>query len=628
MNVDDPYIWMENLEDERVKKFINVENEKLRGYLGNLPNRMVNQIKEYFFKPVLIQARFSPNGFFMLKRVRDRYLLERYFWNDNEPVKILDSKELGEDVILLGFKYYEPINLLLYSMTQAGSDIMTLKIIDLETREVIDELKGSIWSFVFLGERKYFYTRFYRSEKTPDGVDPPATRVLLREYGEDTMVFGEGIGTNYFIDLRDSLDETKALIQVSYGWSWGKIYGGDLRKPDSWHLLYESKDNPVKLIDFVNGYYYFIGYGVKETGGLFRVDEEGNVENVVPEGIYPLESGIASNEEILLQYLVDAVSIVKSYNIKTGEIKTVFDRQYYSYHFHHSIPGKILISRTTFWIPYHLILYENGGGKVILGEEVDGEYVVQEDFAESQDGVKIHYFKFKKINGKGDTALVLGYGGFGISYTPGYIMDLIKLVDDGHTVVLTNLRGGSEYGEKWHKDGMLFKKMNVFNDYISVLEKLRREGYKTVAMGGSNGGLLVGATLNMRPDLIDVALIGYPVLDMLRFHKLYIGRAWVPEYGDPDDPKHREYLLKYSPYHNIDPSKKYPPTLVFTGLHDDRVHPAHALKYVAKMREINAPIYLRVETKSGHMGSSPETRLKERADLLAFIYKTLNLDTS
>ncbi len=219
---------------------------------------------------------------------------------------------------------------------------------------------------------------------------------------------------------------------------------------------------------------------------------------------------------------------------------------------------------------------------------------------------------------------VFGYGGFNISLTPRFFPQVIPFIKRGGSFAMANLRGGSEYGEEWHRAGMRENKGNVFDDFIAVLSKLKGEGYKVAAWGRSNGGLLVSATLTQRPDVMDSALIGYPVIDMLRFHKLYIGSVWIPEYGNPDDPKDREFLLRYSPYHNIDPDKSYPPTLIYTGLHDDRVHPAHALKFFMKMKEVGAPVYMRVETKSGHMGASPETRARELTDLLAFVVKVLS----
>jgi len=219
-----------------------------------------------------------------------------------------------------------------------------------------------------------------------------------------------------------------------------------------------------------------------------------------------------------------------------------------------------------------------------------------------------------------------GYGGFGISLTPGYRPFIEALVRSGFAFVQANLGGGREEGEAWHRAGMLENKRRVFEDYAAVAEHLKMLGCKVAGWGGSNGGLLIGAVETMWPHLLDAALIGYPVLDMLRYHKLYIGRVWVPEYGDLEDPKMRQYLLSYSPYHNIPRDRKLPPTLVYTGLHDDRVHPGHKLKYAAKARKYGRPVYLRVETRSGHSGATAEVKAEEMADMLAFLVKVLGLE--
>jgi prolyl oligopeptidase len=169
------------------------------------------------------------------------------------------------------------------------------------------------------------------------------------------------------------------------------------------------------------------------------------------------------------------------------------------------------------------------------------------------------------------------------------------------------------------------KKPNVFDDYLAILAELKRKGMDVVGLGGSNGGLLMGATMNARPDLFSGVLIGYPVLDMMAYHRLLLGKAWVPEYGDPDNPRDRKFLMKYSPYHNILSGRKYPPVFIYTGLKDDRVHPSHAFKFHAKLKETGANVALRVETKSGHSGTTPETRIRETADKLAFAYQSLGL---
>ncbi|MEM2235126.1 MAG: prolyl oligopeptidase family serine peptidase, partial [Desulfurococcaceae archaeon] len=181
-----------------------------------------------------------------------------------------------------------------------------------------------------------------------------------------------------------------------------------------------------------------------------------------------------------------------------------------------------------------------------------------------------------------------------------------------------------EYGEKWHEAGMKRNKMNVFHDYIAVVEKFKSMGFRVAGFGRSSGGLLIGAVMTLKPSLLDVAAIGYPVLDMLKFHKLYVGAAWIPEYGDPEDRGDREYLLQYSPYHNLKEGEEYPPTIVYTGLYDDRVHPAHALKFYAKMKSFGNNVCLRIEASSGHSGSSPQVLAMEMADVLSFILLNLS----
>ena len=219
--------------------------------------------------------------------------------------------------------------------------------------------------------------------------------------------------------------------------------------------------------------------------------------------------------------------------------------------------------------------------------------------------------------------MLFGYGGFRISITPSFNPTYLPFLEDGGVFAAANLRGGLEFGEDWHRAGMREKKFRVFQDYLAVLAKLKRGGARVVGYGRSNGGLLMGATVNEQPGVFDGVLIGYPVLDMMRYHRLLMGRAWVPEYGNPEDPKDRRFLLKYSPYHHIVARKHYPPVFIYSGLKDDRVHPAHAFKFYAKLKDAGADVALRVETESGHIGTTPEARIREEADKLAFVYKML-----
>ncbi|CAB50058.1 prolyl oligopeptidase family serine peptidase [Pyrococcus abyssi] len=610
--MEDPYIWMENLQDERVLKIVEEENRRFRELVGELSDKLFPEVWEYFSQPSIGMARITKRGIIVSYSEKDRVTVR---WLGGEV--IVDSKELekelNDEVLLQGFTTDEDGKRLAYSFSIGGSDEGITRIIDLETGELLEEIKPSVWNIVFL-DKGYYFARFYRKEKTPDGVNPPAERIFWKDEEGERMVFGEGLTSGYFMSLRKSTDGKFAMLTLTYGWNKAEIYLGPIDKPEEWKKVY-SADVPAEPIDVIDGKLYILTKEGKGLGKVIAV-KDSEVEEIIPEGEFPLEWAVIVKDKILAGRLVHASHKLEVYNLKGEKISEVeFD-----------FPGSLypldkdderaLLRYTSFTVPYRIYEFKDEL-KIVEERKVEGNFKVEEDFAISKDGTRVHYFIVK---GEKDEkkAWVFGYGGFNISLTPRFFPQVIPFLKRGGIFVMANLRGGSEYGEEWHRAGMRENKQNVFDDFIAVLEKLKKEGYKVAAWGRSNGGLLVSATLVQRPDVMDVALIGYPVIDMLRFHKLYIGSVWIPEYGNPDDPKDREFLLKYSPYHNVRP-QEYPPTLIYTGLHDDRVHPAHALKFFMKLKEVNAPVYLRVETKSGHMGASPETRARELTDLLAFV---------
>ncbi len=605
--MEDPLLWMEDLNDPRVKDFIIRENMRLREFLGELPERWYPEIKKYYSLPYLIKASITTSGYFKLYRMEEEYVIMR----DNE--KIITSKELGENIIINNFYVDDSGKYLAVSYSE-GTDEATIKIINLSTGEVVDELRGVIGDIIWI-DNSYYYVKFYRSGKTPDGVDAPATRVFLRSHGEERMVFGEGIPTSHFISLRKDPTDKFAMITVSLGWSRSDIYFGPLKEPEKWRRIYGGN---------------FISYPIGHRDELYILSYEGNgmgkiitpTRTVIEEGEYPIEDAVLLGTRVVVNYLKDASSYLSIFNLR-GQRLSVFE---------FDVPGSVefldtgkkemLFRYTSFAVPYRLYRLARDV-ELVESAEIEGEYTVTEDWAVSRDGTKIHMFLVSKYGTQCSRAIVFGYGGFGISLTPHFYPHIIPFLEKGGCFVVTNLRGGKEYGERWHRAGMRENKQNVFDDYIACLERLKSLGIKTLAWGRSNGGLLVAAALTQRPDLMDGAMIGYPVIDMLRYPKLYIGAAWIPEYGNPDT-EDREFLLRYSPYHNLI-ARNYPPTLIYTGLYDDRVHPAHALKFAKKLREFGAPVYLRVETKSGHIGASQEIRIRELADLMAFASKILEL---
>ncbi len=616
--MDDPYIWMENLNDKRVLKLIEEENRRFREFMGELSEDLFPEVWEYYSIPTLYGAKLTEKGIIAMLKEKDRQVVR---WLDRGI--IIDSKtleeELNDEVLLQGFTADKSGKLLAYSFSIGGADEGVTRIVDLTTGEILEKLKPSVWNLTFL-ENGYYFSRFYRHGETPDGVKAPAVRLFRKDKNGERMVFGEGLDSGYFIGLRKSTDERWAMVTVTFGWNRAEIYVGPIDEPAKWEKVY-SAGLPAEPIDVVNEKLYVLTREGRGLGKVIVIEGE-NVTEVIPESDFPLEWAVMVNNKILAGRLVHASHRIEVYSLEGEKLdETRFD-----------LPGsvypldtngkKILLRYESFTVPYRLYEFDSEL-KLVEKQEVEGEFRVEEDFAVSKDGTKIHYFHVK---GERDEKRVwiFGYGGFNISLTPRFFPQVIPFIKRGGSFAMANLRGGSEYGEEWHRAGMRDNKGNVFDDFIAVIENLKGEGYKVAAWGRSNGGLLISATLTQRPDLMDAALIGYPVIDMLRFHKLYIGSVWVPEYGNPDDPKDREFLLKYSPYHNVDPNKEYPPTLIYTGLHDDRVHPAHALKFFMRLKEVGAPVYLRVETKSGHMGASPETRARELADLLAFVLRTLS----
>lgn len=619
----DSYLWLENLQDPKVKSWFSKRDKASRKLLRSLSMKLIPRMKRYWSIPYTLQVRTSRNGHFALQRDLRNFTISK-IGSDGSMSELVSSKDLGKDVVFQRFNVSDDGNKLAFFYSFAGSDEGISRIVSVKTGEVLDELKGQIDDVVMLADGRYYYGKFYSTEKTPDGIDAPAVRVFLREDDRDEMVFGKGLPTSYFVSLKKSQQSSQALLMVSHGWTRSDVYAGKLEKPDTWALLYGKGDFITWPIDYVNGKCFVASFDKDGMGRILTLDENGKTEEIIGQQPYPLQGAAIAENRIVTNYLVNASSIIRSFELngrEKGQIKP-------------EPPGilgpfesngvQCTFIYESFLVPYRICLLEKEKLTVLASQEIRGDFVVDDLSVRSKDGTPIHVFRVGKRNKMLRKALVWGYGGFSIPMTPSFHPDVMPFVEDGGAFIVANLRGGNEFGEKWHREGMREKKQNVFDDFLAVLKSLRQNGSRIVGFGRSNGGLLIGTTLTQNPELLDGALIGYPVLDMLRFHKLFIGKAWVPEYGDPDEPKDAEFLVKYSPYHNV-ANRKYPPVMLFTGLHDDRVHPAHALKFAAKLEEAGASPLLRVETKSGHSGATPITKIVEYAETMAFVYKTLGM---
>jgi len=621
--IEDPYIWMEDLNNPKVIEWALNEDRKTREMLSTLAKKIESRIAEYFLMPRITVVTVTRKGYFILVREKDCYKVE-LLTRDGEIIELVNSKEVGDEIVFQTIQASEEGNRLAYYYSHGGLDEGVVRIVDVDSLELLDELKGSIYNIVWIDDNRYYYVRFFRTKPAPDGVQPPTSRIYLREDGKDIMVFGEGVPTSHFIGIIPSTDNSKALITVSYGWKKSTVYGGKLEYPETWRRLYGG-DFIVHPVDYVNGEYLLTTYEKNGLGRIIALSEPDSKSRIViDEQPHILQEAVIVKGKILAHYLVDASSVLKTFTLKgnllhgikfnaPGTVRSLDSNGHEAVFFYES-----------FLVPYKVYRFD-GSLKIMDYREITGDFSIEEEWTTSKDGTKIHMFVVKKRNVDPKNVLIYGYGGFRHAITPSFRSYIIPYILDGGTFVIANIRGGIEYGERWHREGMREKKQNVFDDFKAAIKFFKDRGARVIAMGQSNGGLLVGAVLTQNPEILDGAVIGYPVLDMLRFHKLYIGKAWVPEYGNPEDPREASYLAKYSPYHNIRETK-YPPTLVYTGLNDDRVHPAHAFKFVAKLKDVNAPVFLRVENESGHSGASPRTKIKEYADIMAFIYKIFEME--
>jgi prolyl oligopeptidase len=620
----DPHLWLENINDSKVVNWASIRNIETRHVLSPFSDVLKNKILRYYKIPLAISLEASQKGVFSLFREDGSYKV-KLIDSDGAVQELIDSKSLGEDILIKNVNPNKNGDIFALNYSRAGSDNGFTDIVETNSGYILDKLEGVVNDITWIDKNQYYYVRSYRDILTPDGIKPPASRIFLRENGEEEMVYGKGIPQSHWLGLKKSENNEKALLILSYGWHKSSVITGKLRFPDSWEKIYGGEDFVTFPVDFINGEYYVASYDRNGFGRIISIDQSRKIKEIIKENQEPLQSIVALKRSLIASYMVNATSFIRWYDLEGNLIK--------KYEF--DSPGTISSLTTndsdcffrfqSFTTPYKIYLHNNEGLRILSAQDVFEHFSIEDIWTNSQDGTLIHSFMVRKRDIAPTKILLYGYGGFSISLTPAYVPNLIPFLEDGGTFIQTNLRGGSEAGEEWHRAGMREKKQNVFNDFISVIKFVRDLDAKVVIQGRSNGGLLVGTTLTQNPDMLDGAVIGYPVLDMRRFHKLLIGHAWVPEYGNPDDPNDAKYLSKYSPYHNIDELKEYPPILLYTGLNDDRVHPAHALKFAAVLEETGKDYLLRMEEKSGHAGATPETKIEEEADILAFIYHSLGM---
>ena len=656
--VKDPYRWLEVDTDAEVEQWVIEENRVTNEYLKKIPFRdKIRARYEELYNYPKLSSPSKVGNYYIFSKNDGLQNQAVYYIQDGpsgSPQVLIDPNKLSKDgtvaISLAGFS--KDKRYMTYMKSAAGSDWSEIRVMDLSTKkdlpDVINYVKfsGADWQ-----GNGFYYSRF--PEPKGGGELSDANKfhsVYYHTIGEpqssDKLIFSNDKEALLTHSASVSEDQQYLFIYPASGTNGFETWYKDLSKPNSQFVkLFSGFDHKSSFVDNVNGKFLIYTDIDAPNYKLVEIDpanpDKANWKTIIPESKDFMGSVSTGGGKLFANYLHNATTKIVQMDYDGKNKKEI------------KMPGvgtagglggykddtELFYIYSSFVMPPSIYKYTVATGKSELFNKTDlkfdpKDYVEKQVFYKSKDGTKVSMFivhkKGLKMNGTNPTYLY-SYGGFNIPMTPGFSASRMVILENGGVYAMPNLRGGSEYGEAWHTGGMLDKKQNVFDDFIAAAEYLIAEKYtakdKLAIAGGSNGGLLVGATMIQRPDLFAVAFPAVGVMDMLRFHKFTIGWAWVPEYGSSDNPEQFKYLYKYSPYHNLK-KVSYPATLITTADHDDRVVPAHSFKFAAKLQSVQRgpkPTLIRIETKAGHGAGKPTSKiLDEQADLLSFFFYNTN----
>jgi prolyl oligopeptidase len=663
--VSDPFRWLEDDNAADTKAWVEAQNKVTFAYLEQIPQReAIKSRLTRLWNYERYGLPFREGGRYFISRndgLQNQSVLYTMATLDAEPKLLLDPNTLSADgTVALG-----PIDisadgkLMAYGTSSAGSDWQELHVREIESgRDLPDVIKWAkstspAWTKDGKG---FFYSRY----------DEPAGSNVLKGVNYFHKLYHHRVGTT---QTEDSLVYHRP-DQKEWGFAGGVTDDGHYLGIHVWkgtdtknRFFYKdlgTTDAPVvellndfdadySLLDNVGSVFYFRTDLDAPRGRIIAIDinkpARGDWREVVPQSDDRLQSANVVNGQLIISYLKDARSDVRIFGLDGKPVR------------HVALPGigtaggfggkrgdtETFYAFTGFIAPTIIYRYDlrTGTSSLFRQPKVDfdpGAFETKQVFYKSKDGTRVPMFlshkRGLKLDGRNPT-LLYGYGGFDISLTPSFSPGTIVWMEMGGVYAVPNLRGGGEYGKAWHEAGIKSKKQNVFDDFIAAAEWLIANRYtsreKLAISGGSNGGLLVGASMTQRPELFRAALPAVGVMDMLRFHKFTIGWAWVSDYGSPDEAAEFPAIYAYSPYHRLRPGMNYPSTLITTGDHDDRVVPAHSFKFAARLQEVQAgnhPVLIRIETKAGHGAGKPTKKLiEEAADKYAFLVRELGMKT-
>jgi len=660
----DRYRYLENGDDPDTKQYVEQELAYTRSLLDPLPGR--DRINARLSQLLTIGTVGAP-------QIGGKY----YFYtrregNQNQPVLYVREGLDGTDRVLVdvnkmstdgtvALDWWFPTDdgkYVAYGTSPNGSEESTLRLVESATGKLLpDTIERTRFASVAWKKDNsgFYYTRHPKKGDVPAGEEVYHVKVFYHDLGsdpaKDPLLFGEGRNAQDILGVSLSEDGRWLLITVFQGWTKSEMYLQDL----------SSKNPPVEITtgkeflysaDFLKGKLYIT---TNEDAPRYRVfvadaanPKRENWKELIQQTDAVLQSTSVTGRKLFAQYEHNASSELtifdvdgkKLADIPLPTIGTVF-----------ATGGKwdsneLFVGFQSYTVPPSIYRYDLGAGKTSQWAKVDAPSIdpsafeVQQVWYKSKDGTRIPMFVVNKKgiekNGK-NPVLLTGYGGFNVSETPTFSRSMYLWMEHGGIYAVANLRGGAEFGEDWHRAGMLEKKQNVFDDFISAAEYLIAQKYTDKdhlsILGGSNGGLLMGAMITQRPDLFRAVVCAVPLLDMLRYQNFQIAKLWIPEYGSAEDPKQFDWLYAYSPYHHVKAGQEYPAILFMTADTDTRVDPMHAKKMAALMQaeakngaSKEKPILLRIETKAGHGQGKPVTKqIEENTDMYSFLFWQLGV---
>ena len=659
VKIADPYRWLEQdvRESKEVQQWVAAENKVTQAYLQAIPQRdAISKRLTQLWNYPKYSAPFQRGGkYFYYKNNGLQNQTVLYVTNslDEAPRVLIDPNAWSQDgtIALSSASPSDDAKLLAYTASEAGSDWKNLRILNVETGELLeDKLQWIRWGGVdWLPDGSGFYYARYPEPEEGEQYQALALDQMLyfhrigTSQTDDRLVYRRADHPDWTFSLDLTEDDRYQIITITKS------------TDDQNMVLYRETGNPdapwIELIGDFENQFWFVGN--RDDNFFFLTDLDAptkrvvamslqkpgrdQVREVIPARAETLGSARILNNSFVASYLKDATTQVRILSLDGDFIRDV------------KFPGlgtasgfggretdvETFYSFSSYDTPSSIYRYDMQTGESQLWRQSEADFnpalfEVRQIFYESKDGTRVPMFIAHKKDLKRDgnnPTLLYGYGGFNISLTPSFSVSYVTWMEMGGVVAIPNLRGGGEYGEQWHQAGKTVRKQNVFNDFIAAAEWLIAEKYtcseKLAIQGGSNGGLLVGAVMTQRPNLFGACLPAVGVMDMLRYQHFTAGRFWVDEYGTPDEKDEFHALIKYSPYHNIRPGVSYPATLISTADTDDRVVPMHSFKFAAALQHAQAgpaPILIRIETRAGHGAGKPTSkRIENIADHWAFL---------